>query len=431
MQSTIGNVPSVSRRLRNPVHDFNLRHPPFAIAPFLLAPVLPGETMKNLSFQARCVTRPIKNPLVGWWLEFYIFYVKHRDMTDSALWQSMVLDPGVNVTGASCYVTGATAGGPYERNSFHSGSGIDWSEACMIPVRDNYFRDEGDSAPHLVGIYNTAKINTTNWTDSLTLEATRATYDVNVDLNADTTIKASEVDRAMRQYEMMVAGGLVNMSYEDYLRSYGVHQAQAVKNVPELIRYVREWTYPSSHVDPVTGSASSAVSWSVAERADKDRFFAEPGFIFGVTVCRPKVYMANLKQPGASLMRDAYTWLPAILRDDVASSLAMTTDLATDPLGGVMSGNWWVDVKDLLIYGDQFINYTPAVAPGPGVDSAQVSLPGADGSHLYPVSADIDALFVTAADSTYGVRMDGTVRLSILGTQTDTTTRGSAMGQTY
>ena len=62
----VNELPQTGRVMRRPVHTFQLRQRPFAITPFMIAPVLPGETMKNLLLQSRAVTDPIKNPLVGW-----------------------------------------------------------------------------------------------------------------------------------------------------------------------------------------------------------------------------------------------------------------------------------------------------------------------------------------------------------------------------
>ena len=36
------------RVTRSPRHTFQLRHRPFLLQPFMLAPVIPGETMKSL-----------------------------------------------------------------------------------------------------------------------------------------------------------------------------------------------------------------------------------------------------------------------------------------------------------------------------------------------------------------------------------------------
>ena len=83
-------------------------------------------------------------------------------------------------------------------------------------------------------------------------------------------------------------------TFEDYLKTFGVKAPPAIreeKHIPELIRYVREWNYPANTVGS-DGSMNSQVVWSIAERADKDRFFAEPGFVFGVTTTRAKV-LAN------------------------------------------------------------------------------------------------------------------------------------------
>ena len=79
---SIVNAPRSQRVPRRPQHTFYLRQVPFTIQPFMIAPVIPGETLQNLSFQARCVTMPVKNPIIGWWCEYYFFYVKLTDLDD-------------------------------------------------------------------------------------------------------------------------------------------------------------------------------------------------------------------------------------------------------------------------------------------------------------------------------------------------------------
>ena len=73
----------VGRVQRHPKHTFHLFTRPYQIQPFLIAPVLAGETMKNLLLQARVVTDPVQNRLIGWWQEYYFFYVKARDTMNS------------------------------------------------------------------------------------------------------------------------------------------------------------------------------------------------------------------------------------------------------------------------------------------------------------------------------------------------------------
>ena len=57
-------TPQVRRRLRQPSVKFNLQTEPYAIAPFFIHPVRPGETMTNLLLQSRVVSDPINNALI-------------------------------------------------------------------------------------------------------------------------------------------------------------------------------------------------------------------------------------------------------------------------------------------------------------------------------------------------------------------------------
>src|SRR3546814_10510072 len=100
------------------------------------------------------------------------------------------------------------------------------------------------------------------------------------------------------QWEAMRSMQLTASTFEDWVKTFGVRVPKAEaeeSHRPELLRYIREWSYPSNTINPADGTPSSAVSWSVAERADKDRFFSEPGFLFGCAVARPKVYFSKQK----------------------------------------------------------------------------------------------------------------------------------------
>ena len=41
------------------------------------------------------MSEPVKSALSGWWLEHYLFYVKHRDLGDAQTLVNMMLDPSV------------------------------------------------------------------------------------------------------------------------------------------------------------------------------------------------------------------------------------------------------------------------------------------------------------------------------------------------
>ena len=71
----VQSLPQSGRVPRRPTHTWQVRHRPYVLQPFCIHPVLPGETLKEMFFQARVVTDPIKNPIIGWWLDHWWFYV--------------------------------------------------------------------------------------------------------------------------------------------------------------------------------------------------------------------------------------------------------------------------------------------------------------------------------------------------------------------
>lgn len=396
------------RVTRSPRHTFQIAHQPFVITPFCLAPVLPGETMKSGMLQVRAVTDPIKNPLVGWHLEHYFFYVKHRDLSIRDDLAEMMLDPDKDLSGHY---------GAADTNTYHNGQGIDWMKRCYNRVVETYFRDEGESLNPLRHGLSVCAINFDFVGQNLTNAADFEGFaDVEIPVNpgdpgeGDETVSAIEVDAAMRMFQFQRANGMTEMSYEDWLATYGVYSPPEENHKPELLRYVRDWQYPSNTVD-ATGAVNSAVSWAIAERMDKDRFFREPGFIIGVSVARPKVYLNRQNSAASQLLQDAVAWLPAILRDDPWTSLRHLAQ-GEGPFE-VMddAGGYWLDIKDLFIYGDQFVNFEL------GDTNSVVSLPTAAGGVHYPTGGDMDAFFVRGLN----VRQDGIVQLTIAGALQDTT----------
>lgn len=413
MPMQFANVPRMGRVNRYPKHSFALRMKPFEITPFMLAPVLPGETLKNLVLQSRVVTDPIKSPLAGWWLEYYIFYVKLRDLDGRALYESMMIDTATDVS------TLRHASGNIQ--NYVADDDMNFTIQCVKRITEEFFRAEGE-------VWNTnviqagipaAKLNYESWIDSVQDQTTMIDpLELTVDtLSGPSTdaVKISEIQQALRQYEFLQQNQLSNMTFEDYLSSYGIRRAQAEEeHRPELIRYVREWQYPSNTINATTGAPSSAVSWSVAERADKARFFKEPGFVFGVTVARPKMYLKNQSGSAAGLLDNAYAWLPAIMADDPRTSLKLVT-ANNGPLQAT-TNPYLVDVRDLFLYGDQFVNYDMATVTNVGNHAA---LPTADlVNKVYPSAADVTSLFSGAVE---WVRSEGVVQLTVAGTQQDYT----------
>lgn len=414
----VSELGRTSRVPRFPKHNWQIRQQPYVIQPLCIAPVLAGETLKNMVMQARVVTDPIKNPLIGWWIEYYWFYIKLRDLDDREEITQMLIDPSVDGSSIQYWVGGESEMLYYDQN------GPNWSQMCLNRVVDEYFRDSGETwSDHLIGNMPLAQISGQSWQDTMATAATYETQDFDVDTDSSGTIEASEVALAHEQWEFLRAQNMTQMTYEDYLGTFGIRQAPEEVHKPELIRFIRDWTYPSNTIDPSDGSPSSACSWAVSERIDKDRFFKEPGFVFGCTVCRPKAYLTKQVASASTLMDDSYAWLPALLRDDPATSLKQIETAANSLVPGAPDG-YWMDVRDLFIYGDQFINFDIVTA----ADGNGLALPvDTTMQRRFASQADITALFV-GSDTL--VRQDGVSRFTILGTQTDTTPRGRPRGVT-
>lgn len=414
----IAPAPRFGRNMRRPAHSFQLMTRPFIIQPFMIAPVLPGETMKNFSFQSRVVTKPLTNPLIGWWTEYMWFYVKHRDLADREEFTQMMLQPD--------WSDDAVDDVGNDAKSYFAGANINWVAKCLIRVCNgdgsdaghvHYFREAGEAwNTATIDGFPIAQITGRTLLDSAVPDAALdIEQDVDVDANNDGNVTVGEINDAMRQYQLMVEGGLVDMSYEDFLGTYGVRTKPEEAHIPELLRFVRKWTYPTNTIDPSTGSPSSAAVWSFSERADKDRFFKEPGFIFGVAVTRPKVYLKNQKGTLTSYMNNVFSWLPAVLSDDPRTSYRQVPDGAAEAFGDVTdAGGTWIDLKDLFLYGEQFVNFATTE-----VGKNFVALPTAGMQKRYVSEADTDGFFVSN-DSANGVYHEGICTLGIAGRMGDT-----------
>lgn len=400
------------RVMRNPRHNFRLRTMPWVIQPFMIAPVLAGETMKNALLQARAVTDPIKDKLGGWWNEYYLFYVKHRDLAQRDALVAM------HVEGASLSALNSAAA----VGTYHFGTAPNFTQMCLESVTEWYFRDDGE-AWNVAGstisqggvTMPLAKASERLWWDSLKLEAQVPSIVSDTPGHiADLPSHMAAFQSAYDQWTYMRENALTAATFEDYLKTFGIKADRAVSETefkPELVRYIRDWTYPSNTVVPETGAVTSACSWAVAERADKDRFFKEPGFLFGVTVSRPKIYFRNQDGSATHALTTPFTWLPALLRDDPYTSV-IEHQHTEGPITNVNAADdYWWDTRDLFLYGDQFVNFDLAAT-----DSGICALPSSSGAGNlnlnYVSSTDINDLFQGAGTANF-VRIDGVVSLNI------------------
>lgn len=406
VSAQIGQTERVQREMRRPKHTHYVEHRPWQIQPFMIAPVLPGETMKNINFQCRVVTDPLAvgpGNLVPWWAEHWFFYVKLRDLDIRDDIEGMMLK-GESIVAHNTAAEAAT---------FHNGAGINWTKMCLKRIVEEYFRDEGEQwDSDVIGqlpVQHAYKRGT-SWVQSLaSADAIAALVE---EPQQDSSYPVAD-PAYLAQYEAMRAMGTINveMTFEDWLGTFGIRGPDAVEaHKPELIRHLSQWTYPNNVIDPTTGAPSGAAVWSVASNINNDRFFSEPGFIVGVTSVRPKVYLGNQKSAGVRMLDDWMSWMPALMRDQPHTSVKKLIG-AGGPLANQDADGYWVDARDLFLYGDQFVagtlgGYAPA-------------LPDASSDYRYATAAMADALFAAPAKNL--IRQEGVSGLHILGHPTTAT----------
>lgn len=416
----VSELAKQGRTNRYPRHNFSIKHRPWVLQPFFIAPVIPGETMKNMLFQSSAYSDPINDRLLGWHLEHYFFYVKHRDLNipngtvDEHEFgqelQNMMLDPSWAMP-----ADWKTSTSPAYYHTVANDT-VNWVHLCTAQIAQDFFREEGETWYGYLIDGDIAVAcwsgNNRSWIDSLTDDANMP---AGGDIGAATTVEAAEGLRTV--YEQLMTQQLVNMTYEDFLRTYGVPTSKIEDHKPELLRQLKNWTTPVAAIDPADGSAVAAVKWEVTERADKARYFPEPGWLIGSTVARPKVYMKNLRTSAANVMDNALSWLPAVMRDDAWTSLkALADGYGPVPAANSGAGGYWLDVRDILLYGDQFHNYGTTFTSRNFVDLPATNLV----NKYYPSLTDAKNMFVDTTNGGF-VFQDGLVSLTIAGTQKDYT----------
>lgn len=200
--SIIQGVPRNQRRIRRPQHPFFVRFRPWQLQPMLIAPVLPGETMRNLLLQARTLTDPLTHALSGWWCEFYFFYVKHRDLDNRDEYTDMML----NVTDVPTPDTTADA-----QLYYRGGAGttkVNWLDECMTVIVREFFRNEDETEPTAIDGLPPVSINDQSWLDSARLVDQEVSTDVTlVNESGSGTLTARELDDQMRTWEMLQMQG--------------------------------------------------------------------------------------------------------------------------------------------------------------------------------------------------------------------------------
>lgn len=417
-------APTVGRKPRAPVHDFNLRFRPFVLQPFMCAPVLPGDTLKNTLISYSAMTDPVKHPLIGWWYDCHVFYVPFRAMEFSQHLQDMVLDPAFGELNSAADVAA-------DPDFYHAqATKPSFAHAATKAVVEEYFRHEGEDWLTNAHLDNVPQIGLTKKSaiSSFILDSASSEPDLlpgtsDQDDNLDEILGSglsATFAGAYDAYQALVAAQVVDITFEDWLTQYGVKLPTAHNDPkPERIGSYSDWKFPTKAVDQTDGSIASAIHWRDRIKFDKDRRFKEPGVIIGLMCATPKIYLRNQGEAAIDSLTRSLDWLPAVLGEHAFTSLKLFTSNGTNagigPLGFVPSADYWLDIRDLFVHGDQFVNFALTAT-----DANIVALPTSAGRTRFVSSADADDLFAAASPANK-IHAEGRCRLNILSQVTDMT----------
>lgn len=409
------DVASRQRVLRAPQMRFNLITKPYQLQPFMIMPVFPGEGLKNILLQSQVWSDPLASGMknIGWWCEYNFFYVKWRDLagydTDGQIGHEMA---DMMLSDASLSSFQDADGNAW---TYCYPGGVDFLFEATKRVVDEYYRDEGENwDDQLLDNVPLVKIYSKGGGDAFERLTLASAY---TDKRVSVPTKMNEWDLAMQEWQAMRDMGMLDMDFQDWMKAYGSDIREDEQSVnlhrPEDIAYFREFTYPTNTVEPTTGNPATAVGWRVQTRSDKYKFFKEPGWLVGFTTVRPKVYLGKQQGTISGLMQSRATWLPPQMMNQHTVSHVLVDD-AAGPLKGVMdAGNvdYYMDLRDYLNHGDQFINYATPASGATGVPF--VALPTSAGQRRYAAATEIMAMF---SDTTNGrFRQDGICSLNITG----------------
>ena len=265
----------------------------------------------------------------------------------------MVLDPNTDM---SSLKTGARVNWSYAYNG-----AIDWVSLCTQRVIEEYFRDPGedwntytlDSVPQ-AAIYG---MGLQDALEKLTLNANKRTDESSFDLiSGDGKLHPRDLDMRFQHWQALRDAGLMQMDYNNFVKTYGAETREDEDSPnlhrPELLRYERQFQYPTNIVQASTGVPSVAVAWSVQDKEDKDYRFNEPGFIVSFMCVRPKVYLGNQEGAMVGSMDTGNFWLPALLNDNCEMAYHQFAQATGPPKTTMAATGYWIDTRDIFLNGD-------------------------------------------------------------------------------
>ena len=379
---------------------------PYGLYPVMIHPVLPGETLESATIKIQMRSRPIKNPLAGCWLEFWLAYVKFTDL-DRELGEMFISD-----TYSS---SGHTASSDNARTFTKTGQ-IDWVGKCLNRIHDAYFVNDSETPRTIDGVPQ-VKLNQTSWMQNMMFKPADETL-----VTADTFDTHQQLSAWMMLQQMQMD----EITYEEYLRQYGVQSIRTNVGDPEILRYARSWTLPRNEINPEDGSPASAWLWRDDITLDKPKRFDEPGFVIALACARPKMFNAGHEWSMVGNLWGFSDWFPAYNLTDPTmgiKEMANNDPVFSAAANGDGTKALLFDQRDMLSHGEQFLNGNhPWALPLSTAMSVDTGAALEDIRHEYCTLENVKDIFTAEATvADYCIAYDGLASLRIAGHIKDTT----------
>jgi len=400
-----------TRKKRSPNFPVAGLMKPFGLYPILCHPVLPGETLNNFQLKWRTLSKPVKHPLAGAWLETWLVYVKLTDLNRDL--GNMFIDDTYSTTG---YLN---SGG--DARYYTADGQIDWIKLITERIHDAYFMDDSETARTIDGVRQT-KLSTMSWYQNCMFKP------------ADDALAVTDIHDTVKEldaYMMMQQMNMTELTYEKYLEQYGVTSIRQSEGDPEILRYARSWTQPVNTVDPSNGAPSSAWVWSDDMKATKDKRFAEPGFVIALASVRPKMYQKHVQNSFVGNLWGFTDWFPAYNLEDPTAGIRTLSSadkvFHADHRTDVGDVDLLYDHRDLLNHGEAFVNDWTGNPFSLPLSTGMVAEDASDNASMrgeYATDTDIAALFTSATATDQFCYYEGIGHMDISGHVTDTTPGG-------
>lgn len=337
------SVNQIPREPRTPTIDYGCTYGIGTVNMNWIHPVLPGETLVS-AMDTQSLEIVNLEHRSGWWQYSFLFYVPVRAYRNfSTEYETLFTDPTDEYSPGTAYA---------HRTGTFPDSG-DWLVETAEAVMDSHFRLENERGTSLTNPEFNMRLAHKNILDSC-IGGELPDQDFDVDLDADSTLMASELEQAMIRWEQMSSIGLVDIDFEDYLEANGIKQRAEEVPEAELIAYSRQWRMPTRIVDPSTGTPVFYILFDAKTNTKKRRFFKEPGFLAKFTCLMPKVYYSNMYPAANSIVKmndfiPPHTWSRGLANYKTHAEQNGPIDF------GVASGTYGYDLRDMYTHGDQFL----------------------------------------------------------------------------